>query len=951
VTTQLTGHHNYTGQAGQANGGVGGRALDISPDGTQAVVIGNFKQADGVLHDQIVRLNLGASATLNTGWNTSGYTAPCVPTAFDTYMRDVQFAPDGSYFAIAATGGGTMTLNTDGTRGLCDTATRWNTSSTGTSARPAWISYTGQDTLESVAVTGTAIYIGGHDRWMNNSKGVDSAGPGAVPRPGIAALDPINGMPYAWNPGRNPRGSGAWALLATANGLYVGSDTDKIGVGATLTTRGRIAFFPLAGGESVPQYAPPSLPTTVYMGGQLTPQANSPILYRVNAGGPALASNDSGPAWESDLVNPGPYRIAGSGEMTSTWTQVPALNASVPATTPIGIFSSERWDAGVRGDGHEMSWIFAIPASTKITVRLYFANRYAGTSTVGKKKFDVKVNGTQVLTNYDIVADTGNNKGTMKAFSTTVNATGTVTVTFVHSVQNPSINGIEILNNSTVTPPTGAFDTLRTRTFTGTSAGSATTLSTAIQWSKVRGAFMVGSTLYYGFSDGKFYKATWNGTAFVSPTYVDPYEDPLWSNVDTGSGQTFKGMISDYYGVQVQSTTGSFFNNGEMYYSLYGDPVLHYRHFEPDDGVIGDEFLAGGDESFLNAQGMFLSGNTLYWADRTNGNLHAVAWNNGAPSAASDTVVSGPVEDGVDWRARSLFTMPPPAPTAVFTSSCTALACSFDASASTAPGASITSYSWSFGDGATGTGVSPNHTYAVAGSYTVSLTITSSLGTSAIITHAVAPFIPQANNISFVNGTHIDGNATSLTVNVPAEVQQNDGMLFVSVSGQPAITVPAGWTLVGTSPAAFTSFTTSVYRRVAGASDAGTAVAASWGTTTMKASVQLLAYRGTNTSNFVSSATMASAASGTTIDSPTLTVPANEWAVTYFGAKSSVVTGWTIGGGQTSRDVDNGTGSGRINSVVLDSNGVVPPGSVGGYTGTTDQAFGGAAAWTIILTS
>ena len=36
-------------------------------------------------------------------------------------------------------------------------------------------------------------------------------------------------MPLAWNPGRNPRGAGAYALLATPQGLYVGSDTNYIG--------------------------------------------------------------------------------------------------------------------------------------------------------------------------------------------------------------------------------------------------------------------------------------------------------------------------------------------------------------------------------------------------------------------------------------------------------------------------------------------------------------------------------------------------------------------------------------------------------------------------------------------------------------------------------------------------------------------------------------------------
>jgi YD repeat-containing protein len=41
---------------------------------------------------------------------------------------------------------------------------------------------------------------------------------------------------------------------------------------------------------------------------------------------------------------------------------------------------------------------------------------------------------------------------------------------------------------------------------------------------------------------------------------------------------------------------------------------------------------------------------------------------------------------------------------------------------------SITSYSWSFGDGTTGSGVSPTHAYASPGTYTVTLTVTDNLG-------------------------------------------------------------------------------------------------------------------------------------------------------------------------------------------------------------------------------
>ncbi len=54
----------------------------------------------------------------------------------------------------------------------------------------------------------------------------------------------------------------------------------------------------------------------------------------------------------------------------------------------------------------------------------------------------------------------------------------------------------------------------------------------------------------------------------------------------------------------------------------------------------------------------------------------------------------------------------------------------FDGSRSNDPDGSIASYAWSFGDGSAGSGVSPAHTYASAGVYPVTLTVTDNQGAS-----------------------------------------------------------------------------------------------------------------------------------------------------------------------------------------------------------------------------
>jgi YVTN family beta-propeller protein len=59
-------------------------------------------------------------------------------------------------------------------------------------------------------------------------------------------------------------------------------------------------------------------------------------------------------------------------------------------------------------------------------------------------------------------------------------------------------------------------------------------------------------------------------------------------------------------------------------------------------------------------------------------------------------------------------------------------ATTFDASASTVEFGTIATFEWDFGDGTTATTTEPTatHTYAIAGSYPVTVTLTSSGGTS-----------------------------------------------------------------------------------------------------------------------------------------------------------------------------------------------------------------------------
>jgi hypothetical protein len=208
----------------------------VNPAGTRLVAVGNFTAVGGQTRYRAFMLTLGTTASLNA-WYYPPLQNLCAAASIPDYMRDVDFSPDGSWFTFASTGyipqaGGVG-------RDLCDAAARFETDVT-SPARPTWINYTGGDTLHSVAATDVAVYVQGHQRWLNNPQGRNSAGPGAVSREGIGAINPSTGLALSWNPGKE-RGVGGKDLYVTPAGLWVGSDTSRIGG----ETHRRIALMPV----------------------------------------------------------------------------------------------------------------------------------------------------------------------------------------------------------------------------------------------------------------------------------------------------------------------------------------------------------------------------------------------------------------------------------------------------------------------------------------------------------------------------------------------------------------------------------------------------------------------------------------------------------------------------------------------------------------------------------
>ena len=260
--------------------------LAVDPLGSRLVMTGSFKKVNGQTRSQIAMLDLTGTTAKLSSWNTTGFSKQC-QAAVDYYARDVDFSPNGDYFDVVSTGGHAVSGSDSAT--LCDSATRWKSDATGTDVKPVWHNMTGGDSLYSVADTGAAVYVGGHERWLDNPKGHDSKGTGAVDRPGIGAIDSSSGKALSWNPTRD-RGHGVEALVASTTGLYVGSDTDNIGG----EWHQKIGYFPMPASSSPSTGAQNSSSHHKTQPDRLVPADDHPPLHQ--AGSPADAPADEAPA-------------------------------------------------------------------------------------------------------------------------------------------------------------------------------------------------------------------------------------------------------------------------------------------------------------------------------------------------------------------------------------------------------------------------------------------------------------------------------------------------------------------------------------------------------------------------------------------------------------------------------------------------------------------------------
>jgi PKD repeat protein len=181
---------------------------------------------------------------------------------------------------------------------------------------------------------------------------------------------------------------------------------------------------------------------------------NSIVLYRVNTGGAAINAIDGGLDWEADgTSNISPYLVEAGTNNTFPSSSMPVDGSVNQTTTPLGIFASERYDNVP--DAPDMSYSFPVVQSGNYEIRLYMGNSFSGTSQPGERIFDVEIEGVQFpdLSSIDLSGTYGHQIGTV--ITHILNITdGSIDIKFLHGiVENPLINAVEILATPTNEAP------------------------------------------------------------------------------------------------------------------------------------------------------------------------------------------------------------------------------------------------------------------------------------------------------------------------------------------------------------------------------------------------------------------------------------------------------------------------------------------------------------------
>lgn len=170
--------------------------------------------------------------------------------------------------------------------------------------------------------------------------------------------------------------------------------------------------------------------TLAVTGSSNAPSVTVTLLPSCSSDCSAIAVNAGGPEVEGFKAD----RDYRGGSTYATKSPIETSSAFLPA--PEAVYQSERF-------GNFMYTLPHLKPGATYMVRLHFAEIYW--SKVDQRVFNVSINGTPVLTNFDIIKTAGaRDRAIVENFKTRANASGQILIQFQSIVNYAKISGIEV---------------------------------------------------------------------------------------------------------------------------------------------------------------------------------------------------------------------------------------------------------------------------------------------------------------------------------------------------------------------------------------------------------------------------------------------------------------------------------------------------------------------------
>jgi pectin methylesterase-like acyl-CoA thioesterase/PKD repeat protein len=361
-------------------------------------------------------------------------------------IASAQLSDVGNYFVVASNSAGTATSDTatlvligvppvaptlTATAGVNQVALSWSTSPSASSYNVKRSTTSGGSYVTVTNTTATSLVdtglVNGTTYYYvvsalnSQGEGANSSEVSATP---TCVTPSVPGNPSA-SVG-NAQVTLSWGASTPATSYNIKRSTVNGGPYTTITnvattsyvdgsvTNGGTYYYVVSGVNTCSESA-----NTLALG--VVPQNNSAV-YQINSGGPAVSP------FAADAYFTG-------GSTFSTATSINTSGVDNPA--PMAVYQTERYN--------NMSYTFTnLTAGASYTVRLHFAELFWGST--GQRVFNVFINGSEVLTNFDMVALAGSNfKALTRQFTVAANGGGNIIVSYSNVVDNAKSSGIEII--------------------------------------------------------------------------------------------------------------------------------------------------------------------------------------------------------------------------------------------------------------------------------------------------------------------------------------------------------------------------------------------------------------------------------------------------------------------------------------------------------------------------